>query len=120
ASNDKATKLGLPEIMLGLLPAWGGSTRLPRLVGLPRALDIILAGKTVAAKQALKYGMIDEIVPREYLVDVARKRILSGATRNVRRKNRFVNSLIVSGIVARKAKSMLLAKTRGHYPAPIK
>src|SRR5437762_6369593 len=62
ASPDKVTKIGLPEIQLGILPAWGGSTRLPRLVGLPRALDIILAGKTVAARQALKYGMIDELV----------------------------------------------------------
>src|SRR6185369_8910412 len=104
ASNDKATKLGLPEIMLGLLPAWGGSTRLPRLVGLPRALDIILAGKTVAAKQALKYGMVDEIVPREYLVEIARKRILSGALQKFRRKNRLAirlgNNPLVSRIIA--------------------
>ena len=61
ASPDRATKIGLPETQLGILPAWGGSTRLPRLIGLPRALDIILGGKTLAAKQALKHGMVDEL-----------------------------------------------------------
>ena len=58
ATPDKATKLGLPEVQLGILPAWGGSTRLPRLIGLPKALDLILAGKTVVAKQALKLGLV--------------------------------------------------------------
>src|SRR5213595_2159279 len=65
ASNDRATKLGLPEIQLGLLPAWGGSTRLPRLIGLPKALDVILGGKTPAARQALKYGLVDDLAPRD-------------------------------------------------------
>src|SRR6185503_10479788 len=77
ASPDKATKIGLPEIMLGILPAWGGSTRLPRLIGVPKALDIILAGKTLSAKPALKCGMIDEIAPREYLLARAEKWILT-------------------------------------------
>src|SRR4029077_19726198 len=71
ASTDRATKIGLPETQLGLLPAWGGSTRLPRLVVLPKALDVILAGKTLAAKPALKCGMVDELAPPEYLMDVA-------------------------------------------------
>src|SRR5205823_7732861 len=71
ASTDRATKIGLPETQLGLLPAWGGATRLPRLIGLPKALDIILAGKTLAAKQALKRGLVDELAPVEYLLDVA-------------------------------------------------
>ena len=121
ASPDRATKIGLPEIQLGILPAWGGSTRLPRLVGLPRALDIILAGKTIAAKQALKYGMVDEVAPREYLVEVARKRILSGDIQKLHRKKfALTNNSVVAKIIARKAKSTLLAKTRGHYPAPLK
>ena len=54
ATADRATKIGLPETKLGILPAWGGSTRLPRLVGVIRALDLILGGKTPAAKQALR------------------------------------------------------------------
>jgi len=124
ASPDKATKIGLPETQLGILPAWGGSTRLPRLIGLPRALDIVLAGKTVAAKQAFKYGMIDELAPREYLVEVARKRISSGVAAHPKRKGGLLipllNSPPVAGIIAKRARSMLFAKTRGHYPAPLK
>src|SRR6185295_2153200 len=68
ASTDRATRIGLRETQIGLLPAWGGSTRLPRLIGLPKALDIILAGKTPVAKQAFKYGIVDALVPREYLL----------------------------------------------------
>ena len=65
ASSDRATKLGLPETQLGLLPAWGGSTRLPRLIGLPKALDIILGGKTLPAAQALKHALVDDVVPAQ-------------------------------------------------------
>ena len=86
ATRERATKIGLPEVNLGILPAWGGSTRLPRLIGLPRALDVILAGKTLAAPQALKRGMIDLIVPREYLLRealrAARKRKPEAPTRS--------------------------------------
>src|SRR5439155_10075170 len=67
ASSDKSTKLGLPETQLGILPAWGGATRLPRLIGLPKALDIILGGETVAATLALNMGVVDEVVPKEYV-----------------------------------------------------
>jgi len=57
ASPDKVTKIGLPETQLGILPAWGGSTRLPKLIGLPKALDVILAGKTLAQLQKLKLAV---------------------------------------------------------------
>ena len=78
ASTDKATRIGLPETQIGLIPAWGGSTRLARLISLPKALDVILAGKTVVGKQALKYGMIDALVPREYLFENALKKVYAG------------------------------------------
>ncbi|HWB60249.1 MAG TPA: enoyl-CoA hydratase-related protein, partial [Chthoniobacteraceae bacterium] len=73
ATDEHATKIGLPEVNLGILPAWGGSTRLPRLIGVPGALDVILGGKILAAKPALKRGMIDLIAPREYLLQAALK-----------------------------------------------
>ncbi len=76
ATSARATKIGLPEVMLGIIPAWGGCTRLPRLVGIPKALDVILAGKTVAAERALKMGMIDEVVQQEQLMTIARERLL--------------------------------------------
>ena len=70
ACNDSATKLGLPEVQIGILPAWGGSVRLPRLVGLPKALEIILTGKQLAGIPAKKAGLVDEIAyPRGDALD---------------------------------------------------
>src|ERR1700704_3858414 len=69
ASNDPATKIGLPETTLGLVPAWGGSTRLPRLIGADAAAEVILKGKLYGAAEALKIGLVDEVVPREQLFD---------------------------------------------------
>ncbi|HEV7928135.1 MAG TPA: 3-hydroxyacyl-CoA dehydrogenase NAD-binding domain-containing protein [Verrucomicrobiae bacterium] len=115
ASTDRATKIGLPETMLGLLPAWGGSTRLPRLIGLPAALDIILAGKTLAAKQALKRGMVDELAPVEYLVEVAARTVSRGKPR--RSGHLLVNNRLAASAIAARARSQVLKKTRGHYPA---
>src|SRR5881392_1717073 len=65
ASDDPATRIGLPETTLGLIPAWGGCTRLPRLIGVEKAVDVILTGKLYGAAEALKLGLIDEVVPRE-------------------------------------------------------
>ena len=78
ASNDPATRIGLPETTLGLVPAWGGATRLPRLIGLEAASEVILKGKLHTADDALKIGMVDEVVPREQLLDAARKKLSLG------------------------------------------
>ncbi len=118
ASPDHATKIGLPETKIGLLPAWGGSTRLPRLVGVPRALDVILGGKTPAARAALKLGMIDDLVPAQNLVAFAVKKVLQG--KPDRRSHGLVNNRIVANIIAKKVRPELLKKTRGHYPAVLK
>jgi 3-hydroxyacyl-CoA dehydrogenase/enoyl-CoA hydratase/3-hydroxybutyryl-CoA epimerase len=118
ASTDRATKLGLPETQLGLIPAWGGSTRLPRLVGLPKALGVILAGKTLAAKPALKCGMVDELAPAEYLVPVATRMIARGKPH--RSNHRLFNNPIASTLIAARVRPQLLKKTRGHYPAVTK
>ena len=123
ATTDRVTKIGLPETKLGILPAWGGSTRLPRLVGLNRALDIILGGKTPAAKQALRYGMVNAIAPRELLLSAALDALKNGFP--PRRKhwwsqprpqdNRLL-ALLESRIVNRKVRR----ETRGNYPAVLK
>jgi 3-hydroxyacyl-CoA dehydrogenase / enoyl-CoA hydratase / 3-hydroxybutyryl-CoA epimerase len=78
ASDDSATKIGLPETTLGLVPAWGGATRLPRLVGPAAAGEVILKGKLHGAAEALKLGLVDEIVPKEQLLDAARKKLAQG------------------------------------------
>jgi 3-hydroxyacyl-CoA dehydrogenase/enoyl-CoA hydratase/3-hydroxybutyryl-CoA epimerase len=77
-SDDPATRIGLPETTLGLVPAWGGCTRLPRLIGPERAAEVILKGKLYSAPEALKLGLVDEISPRDQLVDLARKKLRDG------------------------------------------
>ncbi len=78
ASDDPATRIGLPETTLGLIPAWGGSTRLPRLIGAERAAEVILKGKLYSAPEALKLGLVDEVVPREQLLEAARRKLKAG------------------------------------------
>jgi 3-hydroxyacyl-CoA dehydrogenase/enoyl-CoA hydratase/3-hydroxybutyryl-CoA epimerase len=119
ASPDKATKIGLPETQLGILPAWGGSVRLPRLIGLPAALAIILAGKQVAAQPAQKQGLVDDLAHPEYLLAAARK-LLARGKRTVTPPGGLLNSALMRPIVTMKARKGVLAKTHGHYPAPLK
>jgi len=115
ASTDKATRIGLPETQIGLIPAWGGSTRLPRLITLPKALDVILAGKTLAAKPALKCGMVDALVPREYLLESALKKVYAGKPH--RPHHGLTNNFLTAAAVAAYLRPKLNKKTRGHYPA---
>ena len=78
ASDDPATRIGLPETSLGLLPAWGGCTRLPRLIGAEKAAEVILKGKLYSAQDALKLGLVDEIAQRDQLLDRARQKLSAG------------------------------------------
>lgn len=78
ASTDPSTKIGLPETTLGLVPAWGGATRLPRLLGPDVAAEVILKGKLYGAKEALELGLVDEVVAKEELLDAARRKLADG------------------------------------------
>src|SRR5512134_2884930 len=88
ATDDPKTQLGQPEVQLGLIPGAGGTQRLPRLVGIQAALDIILAGKSVKPRKALKLGLVDEVVPAPILLRVARARALALASGKLRRDDR--------------------------------
>jgi len=81
ANDDPATRIGLPETTLGLIPAWGGCTRLPRLIGTEKAAEVILKGKLYSAQEALKLGLVDEIAPRDRLLDRAREKLRAGKRR---------------------------------------
>ena len=116
ASPDSVTKIGLPETKLGIIPAWGGSTRLPRLIGVPAALDLILAGKTVSAQHALKLGMIDEVASRETLIRAAVQLAARGKHPRSFTHSTPVNAA-VSAVVAHKARADVQRRTRGNYPA---
>jgi 3-hydroxyacyl-CoA dehydrogenase / enoyl-CoA hydratase / 3-hydroxybutyryl-CoA epimerase len=78
ASDDPATRIGLPETTLGLIPAWGGCTRLPRLIGAEKAAEVILKGKLYSAQEALKLGLVDEIATRDQLIERARQKLRDG------------------------------------------
>ncbi len=78
ASDASATRIGLPETTLGLVPAWGGATRLPRLIGPEKAAEVILKGKLYAAREALKLGLVDEVVAQDKLLAAAREKLKRG------------------------------------------
>jgi 3-hydroxyacyl-CoA dehydrogenase/enoyl-CoA hydratase/3-hydroxybutyryl-CoA epimerase len=129
ATEHPKTALGLPEVQLGLIPGTGGTQRLPRLIGLPSALDMILRGRNVRPRKALKMGLVDEVVHPAILRDVAvtRARELGAGTRtrSVGRSERGAEGLLVESnrfgrsLVLKKARQSVLAQTHGHYPAPL-
>ena len=126
ASDDRSTHLALPEVMLGLLPGGGGTQRLPRLIGIQRALDMLLTGKKVYATKALKMGLVDKVTTKDALLDDAIKFAQSLIQSPIKRKDSrtFLEKLLESNvftrrIVFRKAKEMVLRKTMGNYPAPL-
>jgi len=129
ASEHPKTVLALPEVQLGLIPGLGGTQRLPRLVGLQRALDMILTGRNVRARKALQMGLVDELVHPAILDQVAaqRARELGEGTRRRESGPRgrgaagvlLEDNPIGRSVVFRKAREGVMKKTHGHYPAPL-
>lgn len=117
--DEPATRMALPEVMLGIYPAWGGMLRLPRLVGPAAALDLMLTGKGVDARKAKRLGLADDCVPPRVMDSAARITLLSGrAPRELPFMQRLLNGPLKS-IVARQARQQTAAKVRPeHYPAP--
>ena len=118
-TDDAKTVLGLPEVQLGLLPGSGGTQRLPRLVGLTTALDMILTGKQLRPRQALRAGLVDEVVPHAILleaaVELAKKPRPSARTLPVR--ERLMAGPLARSLVFRMAAKQTAQKTHGNYPA---
>lgn len=117
ASDAPVTKIGLPETNLGILPAWGGTTRLPRLIGLPAALPLILGGKVMNARAAKAKGLVDAVAAPENLEQIALGYLAKGKRRP--KHHPLFNSAITAPLVEAKAKHDLMAKTRGLYPAQL-
>lgn len=139
ASNDeKKTQLGQPEVQLGLIPGAGGTQRLPRLIGIAAGLDLILTGRSVRPRKAVRMGLIDEACPVEVLLDVARKRALEaalnpttpeptaggfGKLRSFLAPSHLQQLALEENTVGRrllfsKAEEKMLETTKGNYPAP--
>ena len=127
ATDDPKTQIGLPEIQLGILPGAGGCQRLPRLIGLRAALDIILAGKSERAPKAFRLGMADELVPPAILADItlaAAKRMAGGWRPKRKRPGGFLGFLLDGNALGRRlvfrgARKQVLERTGGNYPAPL-
>jgi len=139
ASDNPKTRLGLPETQLGLIPGAGGTQRLPRLIGVQNALDMILTGRQLKASRALKLGVVDEVVPTPLLLQVARARALelaAGKAPPVHGRAKLLARLkkgkadqqtlmalaleenpVGRAVLFRQAEKKAMEKSGGHYPA---
>lgn len=121
-TDSAKTQIGLPEVKLGIFPAWTGTTRLPRLIGIPAALDLILTGKTLDGRRAKKIGLADEVVAPAILIDAAKKTARSTKTKRGLETGRthfyLEGNPLARKLIFNKARSSVRSKTGGHYPAP--
>ena len=124
ASDSPKTKLGLPEVMLGFIPGFGGTYRLPKRVALPQALDLILSGRAVNGRKGKKLGLVNEVYPAERLVQMAKKWLenpkekdhsISDSIHNL-----AVDNFVSRKVIFQKARESVLKKTKGFYQAPLK
>ena len=134
ASDDRVTRLGLPEVRLGLLPGGGGTWRTPRLIGLAGALNLLLSGRQLNARQAERMGLVDRVVTHEHLLqaslatlrDLAAGRRLSSRPLAGVYSRRWWQHVLMArnpvgrGVVFARARKQVLKRTGGHYPAPLK
>lgn len=124
ATDHPKTVLGLPEIQLGLLPGAGGCQRLPRLIGVRAALDMILAGKSEPASKAFRLGIVDELVPPSILRKIAGQAADRLATRGIPYRKKGGGFLLEGNGLGRRlvyaiARKQVMKKTGGNYPAPL-
>lgn len=135
ASTDSSTKIGLPETQLGIIPGMGGCVRLTRKIGLAGALDIILAGKALAAERAFRAGYVDAVLPPGHFQKAAKEWAVSNFTR-LKKGERIapmpklggsgglIGKTLEGNFIGRRfilsqAQKFLLQKTKGNYPAPV-
>jgi 3-hydroxyacyl-CoA dehydrogenase/enoyl-CoA hydratase/3-hydroxybutyryl-CoA epimerase len=130
ASEEPATQIGFPETLLGIFPGFGGTTRLPRVVGLQAALDLILTGRALDGRRAEKIGLVARSVPGAWLIEGAQRRIEElkrrppRARRDAYRSRDFGTWLLQGNpfgrqMVFQRARALTMARTQGHYPAPL-
>src|SRR5690606_3352530 len=121
ASNDPSTRIGLPETQLGIFPGWGGSARLPQLVGAPAAMDMMLTGRTLSASAARGIGLVDKVTAPAVLVDAAVSLALSGTTRPFKQRATAwaTNTFLARKLLAPQMAKQVARKARkDQYPAP--
>lgn len=134
-ATDSATRIGLPEVMLGLVPGMGGCVRLPRKVGVAGALDLILTGKTLTAERAVKAGLAEAALPKENFPESAQRWVKTNLSA-LKEGKRLAKEPKLGGmggtigtlmertpvgrnVIFKKAREGVMSKTKGQYPAPL-
>ena len=121
AADEPGTRFALPEVMLGIVPGWGGMLRLPQLVGPAAAMDMMLSGRNIDAQRARKMGLVDECVPPQLLDDTARMLVLSGRPPRQKRLpflQKLLNGPLKRFVADRARKQVAGRAPPQHYPAP--
>ncbi len=125
ASDNPATKIALPEVKIGIIPAWGGTQRLPRLIGIHYAIEMICGGEPISSQKAGSWGLVFDVVPVERLVEegcrlIEHVRKADEWTQDRRRRQQPLgltdDQLTFTFSVA---KRQIHGKTKGQYPAPL-
>ena len=120
ADDGPKTKMALPEVMLGIVPGWGGSKRMPKLIGAAQALDLMLTGRAVDGRRAKKMGLVDVLTPHRHFPNAAKMLLAKPpAAHRPAFKDAVTNWPIVRGFVAGASLKQVAKKARkDHYPAP--
>ncbi len=121
ATSNPKTSLGLPEVNLGIIPGFGGTQRLPKIIGLQQSLAIILAGKSINAKKALKIGLVSAVINENFLKEGVGdfvNKVLAGKVEPKSKKPTFEKIPFVKALIINFAFNSLVKKTKGKYPAP--
>ena len=118
-TDSPKTVLGLPEVQLGLLPGSGGTQRLPRLIGVSNALEMILTGKQLRPRQALKAGLVDDVVPHSILLEAAVEQVKKGRAsgRRLPLRERVLAGPLGRALLFKLVSKQTEQKTHGNYPA---
>lgn len=122
-TDNKKCQIALPEVNLGIFPGFGGTQRMPKVVGIVQGLTLITSGKAVDGKKAEKIGLADSCIPEGYLKDefpafVAS--ILSGKYKKKSYENMYDKFSPLRALVYKKTKQEVMKASKGHYPAPVK
>ncbi|MBZ0086930.1 MAG: enoyl-CoA hydratase/isomerase family protein [Thermomonas sp.] len=121
ASSDASTRIGLPEVQLGIFPGWGGSSRLPHLVGAPAAMDMMLTGRALSAKAARGIGLVDKVAEPAALIDTAAALALKGTRRPFKQRMLAwsTNTFAARKLLAPQMVKQVARKVpKAFYPAP--
>jgi 3-hydroxyacyl-CoA dehydrogenase / enoyl-CoA hydratase / 3-hydroxybutyryl-CoA epimerase len=121
ASRDPSTKIGLPEVKLGIFPGWGGTARLPYLIGAPKALEFMLGGRAASADYARSIGLVDAVTSPDLLIERAREIIRRPPVRPLQQRLTAwaTNTWLARQILAPIVRKQTAARARpDHYPAP--